>query len=127
MYSHVKLVTFTDQNTLPCKALYGTIRHEAIHTSLWLSVSLRIPTSIACSWKKWLVHVRIHNSVGKIVINVVISLNVQVLVFISCIEYLPNLAEQVRNSATRGRSLYKTNDIKYKNGINPTTYHTNQP
>ena len=34
---------------------------------------------------------------------------------------LPILLQQVRNSATRGRSLYKMNDIKYKNGINPTT------
>ena len=31
--SHVKLVTFAGQNTLPCKALYGTIGHEAIHTA----------------------------------------------------------------------------------------------
>ena len=69
-----------------------TIGHQAIHTSLWLSVSLRIPLSIACSWKKRLVHVRIHYSVRKILIIVVTSLNVQVLIFVSCLEYLPNLA-----------------------------------
>ena len=74
------------------QALHGTIGHEAVYTSLWLSVSLGIPLSMACSWKKRLVHVRVHNSVWKVVINVVTSLNVQVLVFISSLEHLHNLA-----------------------------------
>ena len=37
-------------------------------------------------------HVRIHCPVEKILINTFISLSVQVLVFISSLEYLPNLA-----------------------------------
>ena len=65
------------------QALHGTIGHEAVYTSLWLGVSLRIPLSMACSWKKRLVHVRVHYSVWKVIINVVTSLNVQVLVFVS--------------------------------------------
>ena len=74
------------------QGLHGTIGHEAVYTSLWLGVSLAIPLSMACSWKKRLVHVRIHYSVWKVVINTFISLNVQVLVFVSSLEYLPNLA-----------------------------------
>ena len=81
------LVTFAGQNSLPYKALNGTIGHEAIYTSLWLAVSLRIPTS-----KKRMVHVRIHHPVWKILIDSLISLIVQVLVFIFCLEYLPNPA-----------------------------------
>ena len=118
----VKLVTFAGQNSLPCKALHWTIGHQAIHTSLWLSVSLRIPLSIACSWKKRFVHVRIHYSVRKILINVVTSLWLCRCWF-SFLAWstFPILLQQVRNSTTRERSLYKTNDIKYESGINPTT------
>ena len=78
--------------TFPCIVLYGTIGYQAIYTSLWLTISLRIPLSIVCCCKQWLVHVRIHNPVREVFINVVTSLKVQVLVFISSLEYLPNPA-----------------------------------
>ena len=107
----VKLVTFAGQNTLPCKALRGTIGHETVYTSLWLSVSLGILLSIACNWKKRLVHVRIHYPVRKIVINVVTSLNVQVLVFISCLEYLPNPPATSAKQLHSREEFVQTDDI----------------
>ena len=70
-----------------CSILHGTIGHQAVYTSLWSTVTLGISFSIACHWKKWLVHVRIHNPVWKFLISVLISLNVQALVLISCVKH----------------------------------------
>ena len=101
-YDYCKLVTIACQNTFPCIVLYGTIGHQAIYTSLWLTISLRNPLSIVCCCKQWLVHVRIHNPVWEVFINVVTSLKVQVLVFISSLEYLSNPAA---TSAKRWHSM----------------------
>ena len=75
-----------------CNTLYRTIGHQAVYTSLWLTVSLGISFFNVCCWKKWLVHVRIHNPVWKFLIDVVISLDVQALVLISCLEHFYNPA-----------------------------------
>ena len=71
-------------------ALPWAIGHQAFYTSLWSAVTSRVPLSTTCCWKKWLVHVRIHNPVWKIFINVVTS----------CLELFSNL------SATRAKQCH---------------------
>ena len=75
-----------------CSILHGTIDHQAVYTSRWLTVTLRISHSIVCHWKKWLVHVRVHNPVWKFLVGVLISLNVRALVLISWLKHFHNPA-----------------------------------
>ena len=104
-----------------CVALHWTIGRQAIYTSLWSAVTLRVllsTTGIVCCWKKWLVHVRIHNSVWKIFFNVVTFFECAGVGFFSFAwNFSVIFLQQKRNSDTR-EMLYKMNDIKYKNGIN---------
>ena len=101
VYMDVCFLFFNDRNQeqlqsevgySSCNTLHGTIGHQAVYTSLWLTVSLGISFFNVCRWKKWLVHVRIHNPVWKFLIDVLISLDVQALVLISCLEHFHNPA-----------------------------------
>ena len=68
--------THTRKNPTNCGALHWSISHQAVYTSLWSSVTLRVPLSTTCWWKKWLVHVGVLNPVWKIFIIVFTSLKV---------------------------------------------------
>ena len=93
-------------------ALHWAIGHQAIYTSVWSAVTSRVSLSTTCCWKKWLVHVRIHNPVGKIFINVVTPLNVQVLFLLGTF-----LQSQERNSATQENGTNGSWDYRYFSGL----------
>ena len=104
-----------------CVTLHWAIGYQAIYTSLQSAFTLRVllsTTGIVCCWKKWLVHVRIHDSVWKIFFNVVTFFECAGVGFFSFAwNFSVIFLQQKRNSDIR-EMLYKMNDIKYKNRIN---------
>ena len=73
------LFLINDHKNQMCKLVKTLLSNcRSNHRLPGLTLTLRILSTVSCC-KKRLVHVRIHNPVGKIFVNVVISLNVKVL------------------------------------------------
>ena len=111
-------VSYTSLLKQFCKSLHWTVGYQAIYTSLWLVSFWEFHSPLSVAWRSGWYKSGFTILSGRSS-SLFSSLWMGNSFFVLSLSTI--LLQQVRNSATLEKILYKVNDIKYKNGINNIT------